>query len=506
MKILQFYTSTGQRDAERVNSQWALLSPVWKFLPFQIQRDHLADTYVQSVTLTDCDDNDTDVSGYFLSSEELVSDWDNGSAGNGFNTFVDDNLGNILTAITTDSSRDICNNVTQFSLATGDSISVDYNLTLNSGTLPRILLGDFLGTVYSAKTQTEAGGDVVILTATGNSAGDVWLNFSNEAGNNTSFSCVINSVKRTNLNLVEKTTYDFITYNGQPLNTTIPYGVYYLKVSDGNTDWFSEWFSVENIQPQLMSGYTFNTYDTFTLSGANITSGINLAGTANCKSNSFSAYNGEKFIFTYDLTLNSGVVPTVRLVDTSFVSVSSGNTLSLGLDEEELTSTGTLTAFVSIFVSDASNFALGSVSLRRKSGEYVHLEFTNTRDFNNADKSIYYAGGWTQQAYLRTYLNLPSHESIEVGAEKDGEFVTEKLVRKYTQSVVSYESRSMYDALTLLKNHSTIKILDEVGIEHTPKTGNVNVSIDWNTFDTGSLRIAWNEAGTVWTNSMDNIV
>ena len=55
-------------------------------------------------------------------------------------------------------------------------------------------------------------------------------------------------------------------------------------------------------------------------------------------------------------------------------------------------------------------------------------------------------------------------------------------------------------------NQATIKILDEVGIEHIPKVGNVDVNIDWNTFDTGSLRIAWNETGDVWTNSMDDIV
>lgn len=512
MKILQFYTSTAQRDAERVNSQWALLSPTWKFLPFQIQRAHLADTYVESVFMYDCDYNIVEISegnpinflDYFLSDEELINDWDNGSGGNGFNTFADDNLGNILTAITTDLSRDICNNVNQFSLATGESIVIDYDLTLNSGTLPRILLGDFLGAVYSIKTQTVAGGDVVILKATGNSSGDVWVNFSNEAGDNTSFSCVINSAKRTNLDLAEKTSYDFISYNGEPLNTLLSYGVYYLKVSDGNSEWFSEWFSVENIQPQLITSWPTESYTTFTTSGANITSAID-AGAASARTNAITARTGEKFIFNYDLTLNSGVAPTVTLLSGGS-GIANIVTLTPGLGSAELTSTKSA-ADVRFFISTsgASNFSLLSVRGNRKAGEYVHLEFTNARDFNNEDKSIYYVGGWTQQAYLRSYLNLPSHETIEVGPEKNGEFVAEKLVSKYNQSLVTYESRAMYDALRLLPLHSTIKILDEVGIEHTPKTGNVEIGIDWNTFDTGSLRIAWNEAGTVWTNSSDNI-
>ena len=85
-------------------------------------------------------------------------------------------------------------------------------------------------------------------------------------------------------------------------------------------------------------------------------------------------------------------------------------------------------------------------------------------------------------------------------------FIAEKIVRKYTRSLVAYVSRSLHSALTLLKLHSTIKILDEKGVEYTPDVGNVDVTMDWNTFDTGSLRIAWNEDGDVWTNSMDDIV
>jgi len=70
---------------------------------------------------------------------------------------------------------------------------------------------------------------------------------------------------------------------------------------------------------------------------------------------------------------------------------------------------------------------------------------------------------------------------------------------------VSYVSRATYNAMRLLPLHSSIKILTETGVEYTPAVGNVNVGIDWNTFDTGSLRISWNEAGHAWTNSMDNI-
>jgi len=378
MKVLPFYTSTAQRDAEKVNSQDALLCPTYKLLPFQIQRLASGSTGLTSALLVDC---------------------------NGATT-------NVLSDLT--------------------------------------------------------------------------------------------------LETAERTTYDFITYNGEPLANTLAYGVYYLRVADGNTTWYSEWINVQNIQPALFSGYSSDSYDTFTTSGANITSGINLAGGAAANSDGFTgAYTNEKFIFTYNLTLNSGEAPYV-LINDGVNHISASQQLSAGVNEIEITATGSdnTLVFLRIQNSAASNFSLGSVSLRRKSGEYVHIEYTNSKDFNNGDESILYTstGGFTQQAYLRAYENLPSHESIEIGEDKNGKFVAEKLIRKYTRSVVSYESRSMYNALSLLKNHDTIKILTEDGIEYTPAIGNVDVSIDWNTFDTGSLRIAWNEDGNVWTNSMDNIV
>ena len=518
MKVLQFYTATGMRDAEKVGSWDALLTPNWKFLPFQIQRSHLADTYLTAATIVDCSGTDWDVFGAFRGAEDLVTDWENGPHPTySFTTFADSG-GNILTAIESSSDNSFCYS-DAFSLATGEAIVVSYNLTLNSGSLPNIYLGEFTGpSLFSAKQTAAAGGDIIQLTATGNTSGDVRLMLENEAGNDTSFACSFTYVKRTTLKIVEKTSYDFITYNGEPFSEEIqenpaapkysilPYGVYYLKLSDGRTDWFSEWFSVENIQPQLITGWSTETYDTFTLSGVNITSAINLAGGAIARTNSFKIRVDEIFVFTYDLTLNSGESPTVRLLIDGKVR-SNNVTLSLGLNEAELTSFGfSESALLDMVNTSASNYSLGSVSLRRKSGEYVHLEFTNARDFNNTDESIYYVGGWTQQAYLRAYENVPSHEIIEEGGNKNGVFVPEKMVSKYTRSVVSYESRSMYNAIRLLPLHGTIKILTEDGVEYTPAAGNVEVPrIDWNTFDTGTLRILWNETGQQWTNSMDNI-
>ena len=499
MKVLPFYTSTGMRDAERVTSQDALLCPTYKFLPFQIQRTHSTDdTFLSTVKIVDCDGAETDVFDYFLGSQDLLTGWSNFVAPFDYETF-DTSGSTILTAIETGVSGVAYSN--EFALATGDSVVVTYARTLNSGAAPQMYLGGSGGGVYSPKITTTTS-DTVLFTATGNSSGNVSLIMQSTGA--ASYSATFSRVKRSNLVLNKFTSYDFFTYNGEPLSTTLPYGVYYIEFNDGNTEWYSEWFNVQDIQPQIITGYSFDNYDTFTTSGANVTSAINLAGAASANSNQFTARNGEIFIYTYNLTLNSGQAPNARLARSGGIA-SNNPQLEVGLHEVELTSNFSGTVVVDLANSAASNYSLSMVSLRRKWGDYVHLEYTNTKDFNNGANSIYYAGGFTQQAYLRAYENLPSHESIDVGSDKDGEFVAEKIVRKYSRSIVSYESRSMYNALSLLKHHDTIKILDEVGNEYTPSVGNVDVTIDWNTFDTGSLRIVFNEGGDVWTNSLDNI-
>ena len=501
MKVLPFYTSTGQRDAERVNSQDALLCPTHKCLPWQIQRSHLTSTYINEVTLIDCDGNETDVYDYFYDPIAFTGLTNSPSP---FTLWATSGTTILTAAIATSALAYAYTD--GFALATGASVIVEYNLTLWGGCMASLFLGAGAGTVYSASTVMAAGANFARLTASGNNAGDVRVLVKNTA-DVTDFMSTFPSLSYEGIKTSERTTYDFITYNGAPLSTTLPYGVYYLKVSDGNTTWYSEWFNVQNIQSQILTGYVASTYDTFTDSGPNITSAIELAGAAHARSNTFSMRTGEKFIFTYDLTLNSGELPYVGLYISS-VLASNAETISIGANIVELTATGTGTADCRIVNTDATNFVLASVSLRRKAGNYVHLEYTNARDFNNGDESILYTstGGFTQQVYLRSYENLPTHETIEVGDDKNGSFVAEKLVSKYSRSVVAYVSRALHNALRLLPLHSTVKILNEAGVEYTPTVGNINVGMDWDTFDTGTLKIVWNETNVAWTNSSDNII
>ena len=91
MKVLPFYTSTGQRDAEKVGSQDALLCPRHKLLPFQIQREHSNSSYITSVKLVDCAGDEKEMLEAFYGSETgFITNWTNGIAPNNYSPYADD--------------------------------------------------------------------------------------------------------------------------------------------------------------------------------------------------------------------------------------------------------------------------------------------------------------------------------------------------------------------------------------------------------------------------------
>ena len=92
-----------------------------------------------------------------------------------------------------------------------------------------------------------------------------------------------------------------------------------------------------------------------------------------------------------------------------------------------------------------------------------------------------------------------------MGEELDGVFRAEQITATYLYSIVDYVSRSMFRGLQYLPMHDTITITDEVGNEYTPAVGNVDVSIDWTTFDTGTLRIEFNDGAMDWVNDQSPI-
>ena len=312
----------------------------------------------------------------------------------------------------------------------------------------------------------------------------------------------------------EKTTYDFITYNGQALAAFIDWGTYYLRVIDETTTWFSDWFSVRNLQPNLLTDWPNETYDTWTVVAAGSYEDIGItqaitASTALARTNTFPVHTGEIIIVTTEFIVSVGSpVLEMKILDSGLDTISNIVNPTDGTTQahEFIITSSNTAARLQISNASATTFRLDRTSIRRKAGEFIHLEYTNIKDFNNGDESILYQDGFTQQAYLDTRLGPPTHEPIEFGDDKHGVFQAEKIVSKYIHNFIAYESHAMFNALRLLPLHSTIKILDRTGIEYTPSVGNVTIDVDWNTFDTGSLRVLFNEVGVVWTNNADDII
>jgi len=392
MKVLQFYTSTGARDAERVGSWSGLLCPDWRVLPFQIQRPATGTGSLTSALLVDC---------------------------NGATT-------NILT---------------------------DLTLEVNSG----------------------------------------------------------------------PTTYDFLTYKGEAFDTYIDYGVYYIQASDGNATWYSDWLDVRPIQPSLLTAWTATGFSEFTVSTGGSRIGVDIltgttTGVASALSNTFTVHKGEQLYVTteYDeITASPNV--TLNIVSGATAIANQITPTDSEIETGGFSIRATKTNAQLRLYSEDETFSLGRLSLRRYQGDgsYCYMKFYNAKDIQGRTtlayaltperESILYASGWAQEIYLNARLNNPQHEIIEVGDEKNGVFEAEKIIDKYIYNIIAYESRSVVNAMRLLPLHSTIQIYDEVGNQYLPDEGNVRVAWDWSTYDTATLRIDFNEPGTVWTNNMDNI-
>jgi hypothetical protein len=109
--------------------------------------------------------------------------------------------------------------------------------------------------------------------------------------------------------------------------------------------------------------WTNGSYDTFTTSGLEVSSAINLAGTASAGTDSFAVVTGDVFkVFTF-LTLNSGEAPSVFLYSAG--NISNVVQLSEGVNSITLTATGTGTGTLHLTNTAAANFAITKTYVKK---------------------------------------------------------------------------------------------------------------------------------------------
>lgn len=287
----------------------------------------------------------------------------------------------------------------------------------------------------------------------------------------------------------------YIKYNGDTLKTVLPRGNYYIKLANNDSIFYSDWIRVDNIYPNLATAWTNHNYNTFSSSGFNIASAISTSSATKTAfvDTTFSVKKDENIIITLFATLNTGEAPKIVLSDDEVLSaiLSNAETITAGLNIITLIATKSINVTVVLYNTLATNFSLSNIWVRREySPKFIKITFSNTDNFGD----LLYEDSFAQVAWLKGILNNPTHEMVNVGEEKDGIFIAEKIVSKYVYSIISYVSRGLYNCLVRLPQHDTITITDEVGNTYTPAVGNIIVEpAEWVSYETCKLTIKFND-------------
>ena len=139
------------------------------------------------------------------------------------------------------------------------------------------------------------------------------------------------------------------------------------------------------------------------------------------------------------------------------------------------------------------------------SGSWCKIACSNSKDIGDI---LYATGDFEEIYYLNTQLNWPISETVEVGEEKDGEFITEKLVTKYLFRISDYVNRALHRCLMRLCQHDTITITDEVGNTYAPDVGNIMVTAEPAAFEVMKVTLQFNDGENTafkWTYNMANM-
>lgn len=411
----------------------------------------------------------------------LFDHWVNTS----FDTFVSSGL-DIISAINTDGGNDSAavhkSFYPTYSIKSpiGTVITLTGFLTLNSGFAPVI---DILynNAVVSTISLT-AGLNIINYTSPG--ALEIAFGIRADLGNcNFSFTNV--KIGYANIDSyfpVLPASYAitgdvYFQYKGDTLNYLLPIGEYYLKITMNTGHvYYSEWFKVDCVYENLITGFTNNGYESFTSLGTAITSAVNSAGNADTSSSSvFQVTKNKPITVIFYLTKISGTLPEIYLTNNS-VSTTVVNAVE-GLNIITLTPTWTGDSYIRFYNNATNvNFATSEILVNKGYSEkYLIIDFHNTCDLGE----ILYHDGFTQTLWFESETMEPSFPLEEEG-QKNGEG---RFVRTFARQTKKYLVRTknmpdyMVDVFHRLRLHDTITLTDLVGDTNT--VYNLEVEHDW---------------------------
>jgi len=506
---LPVYNSLGKQDYRRTRNKLPVHCPRWRLPAMQWNVESDDPGVLCAMRLVDLEGNETELIYYWFlnSAPTLNSGWANvTNAGydvfnsvNGYEFSATKNLGADVDYAFSD----------DFSVVEGESYLINNLITLTSGTAPQVYIVDSVGAIISDIVRVGAGipylGSTTVFTyvlrVTATDA-NARIRFRNLTGEASVYILRFYIHKTTAPALYNDLTDSYFQYKGGIAGGSIsaasrkflPYGVYYLKMTTSNNYvYYSEIFAITNIYPNLISSWVNFSYDTFTTDGVEITSAIE-AGTAYAYSDNIELSNLESIRVIFFLTLTSGTAPTVSIYQNG-VAIDSEVSV-IGLNNITLTSTVSGTVLIRMRALAAVNFSTSDILVMREYSEtHIKLTFDNTKDLGD----ILYQDGFSQTLWLPSQLAPPQSEQVDIGEEKNGIFIAEKIVNKFKFKIFVTMGRELYRAVVRIPLHDDIDIIDEVGNTYSPAVGNIWVNaLSWPGFDYVQVEILFNDNNEIY--------
>ncbi len=492
-QILPFYNSPLKQEKARYNTNEVRYCTRHHLPPFLVKRAHSAsNTVLTSAYLVDTCGTETDITSYFRDTVYAITSWSN-YTGTYSPTFTA--TGGAIVIVDTLAGGTALSNT--FSVVSGKTYWVRCYLTLNSGEAPTISLGD--PTVRSNQVVLANGYNNVLLTATG--TGTYSLMLTNSGSTNFSLGTPAVSISLI-ATFYNYTSVDYWQYNGGTLIGILPKGRYYLRLTDGVSKWYSEWFDVVDVYPNKISDWTnsgTHPFETWATSGTTITV-ANTSGTGRAYGTAFEVKAGDVVTVIFDLTLITGTLPDVIGYETPGAAViASGTTCVAGLNVITLTMTKSTMLTVGINVTANSSFYTGEVFVLRESPDYSRVTFTNSVDISD----ILYQHSFVQEVFLKTKLLKADPKQVLVGDERNGVFIPESVVTLPVYKLIDWMGPEMMKVMKMIPGHGTVTVTDDLLNTYSPD--NIELNVEQVGYDVFKVEFSFTDNEVVNTLNQTNI-
>lgn len=484
-QILPFYDSIEKWEKARYNSNPVRYVPRHALPSFLLKKAHSSVNSITSVNLIDCNGATTDITNYFIGSQLVINSWSN--YGGGYSpTFTA--VGGALSVVDSIGGGTAISNT--FSVTSGLSYRVCIYLNLISGEAPTLYIGD--PSAKSNQVVLSNGLNTITLTATGTGTFSLVLNNSNA----THFASGVPDLRLISIaTYYNYTSVDYYQHNETTLADILPLGKYYLKISDGSSLYYSEWFEVVNIYSNICNSFSNSglyPMDTLTTSGNSIVDAINNVGEGRAYTTSFAVSLGEVIKVKFDLRNIGGVLPSCSGYETGTGTdvVTGDGACVAGLNEFSLTATKSTNISIGLHLAAPGEFSTGEVKVYRSwSSEYCKLTFTNSLDLGD----ILYQHSFTQVVYLCCKLLHLEPKQILIVDERYGVQIVESVITLPQYEIVDMVTPLLAKVLKHLPGHSTISVIDDLGITYSPDNIELTTEqIDYSAFKI-SLKFTDNE-------------